>query len=333
MFEHGYALLIGVDQNRTPNLALPTVKKDVTKLKEVLTHPDRCGYLEENVRVVTGMGATRDKILDGLDWLRDKVAADKDQNQTALVYYSGHGHREGSGESFFIPYDVRFPIRTGALPAKDFPEILADINPRRLFVILDCCHAEGMNVKDASAQHVASAAVTKETPGMGRLAEGDGRVILSSSRGTQQSWIRSDGEMSVFTYHLAEALIGHAGRPAEPDVTVTEVMDYVARSVPKTAREQHDAEQQPFFQYSGSSFPIALVIGGKGIAKGMTPPDPLAELPHVKATMNLKELEGEATNVDIDEMNRGNLEANAAGETIREGGKFTNLKINKLGKR
>ena len=37
--------------------------------------------------------------------------------------------------------------------------------------------------------------------------------------------------------------------------------------------------------------------------------------------------------IDIDEMNRGNLEANAAGETIREGGKFTNLKINKLGKR
>ena len=77
MFEHGYALLIGVDQNKQPNLALPIVKKDVTKLKEVITHPERCGYREENVQVLTGPDATRSNILDGLEWLKAKLEAER----------------------------------------------------------------------------------------------------------------------------------------------------------------------------------------------------------------------------------------------------------------
>src|SRR5262245_6732136 len=188
MFEHGYALLIGVDQNKLTDLALPIVKKDVTKLKEVITHPERCGYLEDNVRVLTGAEATREKILDGLDWLRARLEADPDANQTAFIYYSGHGHREASGESFLIPYDARFPIRLGGLAAKDFAESIDSIRPRRLLVVLDCCHAEGMEVKDAKESGLASAAVTLETPGVGLLAEGDGRAVLSSSRGSQLSW-------------------------------------------------------------------------------------------------------------------------------------------------
>jgi hypothetical protein len=83
MFNHGYSLLIGVDQNKIADLALPIVKKDVTKLKEVITHPDRCGYSEENVRLLSGTEATRSNILDGLDWLKESLLADKDANQTA----------------------------------------------------------------------------------------------------------------------------------------------------------------------------------------------------------------------------------------------------------
>src|SRR6185436_15402219 len=153
------------------------------------------------------------------------------------------------------------------------------IRPRRLLVVLDCCHAERLEVKDAKESGLTSIAVTTATPGVGLLAEGDGRAVLSSSRGNQQSWIRNDGQMSVFTYHLVEALTGHTGRPAWRDVTVTEVMEYVGRTVPVTARSQHGADQEPVFRYSGTSFPIALVLGGKGVEKGAAAPDPLAEPP------------------------------------------------------
>jgi hypothetical protein len=189
-----------------------------------------------------------------------------------------------------------------------------------------------MNVKDATKSGLSSAAVTPDTPGVGLLAEGDGRAVLSSSRGTQLSWIRSDGQMSVFTYHLVEALTGHAGRPAYPEVTATEVMEYVGRTVPATARSQHTAEQDPVFRYSGTAFPIALVLGGKGVEKGVAAPDPLGELPlRVRSTLDVDEVEGKATGLDIEEMNRGQAESTTSAKIVKEGGELTGTRIKKLG--
>ena len=331
MFEHGYALLIGVDENKIPNLALPIVKKDVTKLKEVITHPERCGYPDENVRALTGSDATRTNILDGLDWLKTRLDGDATANQTALIYYSGHGHREASGDSFLIPFDARFPIRTGGLRASDFAEIIDGIRPQRLLVVLDCCHAGGLNVKDVSDIGVSSSAVTPDMPGVGLLAGGDGRAVLSSSRGIQKSYVRGDGQMSVFTYHLVEALTGHTGRPDWPDVTVTEVMEYVGRTVPATARSQYEADQEPMFQFSGTSFPIALVMGGQGLAKGLSAPDPLMELPvRIRSTLAVGDVDGEATNVEVAEMGGGSIDATTTAGKVGKGGKVTGVTIGKV---
>ena len=66
-FEHGYALLIGVDANAVAKWALPDVAKDIAALREVLVHPERCAYLADNVNVLTGKAATRQGILDGLE--------------------------------------------------------------------------------------------------------------------------------------------------------------------------------------------------------------------------------------------------------------------------
>jgi uncharacterized caspase-like protein len=332
MFDHGYALLIGVDQNKIADLALPIVKKDVAKLKEVITHPDRCGYPEKHVRVLTDAEATRANIISGLDWLKESLLADKEPSQTTFIYYSGHGHRDESGESFLIPYDFRFPVGLGALAARDFAAIVEEISPRRLTVILDCCHAEAMGVKDVAGHSMKTAALTPETPGIAALAKGDGRAILSSSRGDQKSWIRKDEQMSVFTYHLIETLTGHVGRPDEPEVLVTEVMDYVARKVPATTRAEWKAEQEPAFQMSGSAFPLALVLGGKGIQKGVAAPDPLVKLPVViKSQMDVDTIEGEATNVEVGRLRNGQIDANAKVGTVKKGGKLVGVKIDEAG--
>jgi hypothetical protein len=332
MFEHGYALLIGVDQNKVPRFALPTIKNDVTKLNEIITHPERCGYLRDNVRLLTGTDATREKILDGLDWLRTKLEADTDTNQTVFIYFSGHGHRETSGEPFLIPYDLRFPIRLGSLNANDFAEGINNLKPRRLLVVLDCCHAESMNVKDTAQSSLTSTAVTPDTLGIDLLADGDGRAVLSSSRGSQESFIRLDGQMSVFTYHLVEALTGHAGRPAWPNVTVTEVMEYVGRAVPVTVLKEQSVEQEPVFDFSGTAFPIALVLGGKGVENAAAAPDPLAELPIVvRSTLTVDEVAGEATNVAIDEMHAGKVDADTTAKKVEKDGKLISVKIGTLG--
>jgi hypothetical protein len=297
-FSNGYALLIAVNENSVAKWALPDVVKDVAALEEILIHPERCAYPPQNVKVITGEEASRGNILDQLEWLEERIKADATGNATAVVYYTGHGWRDTSvepDEFYFIPYDVREDkIRSRALRARDFADAIAALEPKRLLVVLDCCHAGGMGVKQVvpapagyapsafkSAELMAGEEIVAEpgAKGLKQLAEGRGRAVFSSSTGEQSSYMRPDGKMSIFTYHLIEALTGHA-QPQEgaTDVLVSDVMSYVHRHVPKSADEAWGRDQDPDLKTSGI-FPVALLLGGREWSKDLEAPDPLARLP------------------------------------------------------
>ncbi len=296
-FNNGYALLIGVNESYVTKWALPDIAKDISGLEKVLIDPERCAYPQENIKVVMGQAATRQKILDELEWLQKCLNADKSNNATAIIYYTGHGWRDTSTDPsglYFIPYDVREDkIRSRALRATDFAEAVYGIKPQRLLVILDCCHAGGMGVKDVALlpdgyNRVAippSLLMEEEeeeevaSPGakdLQMLTQGKGRAILSSSTGEQRSYMRRDGKMSIFTYHLIEAFTGHA-QPQEgaTEALVSDVMSHIWRSVPpQTAKTDWNVEQTPDYLVSGN-FPVALLLGGKGLNKGELAPNPL----------------------------------------------------------
>ncbi len=297
-FANGYALLIGVNENNVAKWALPDVAKDIGALQPVLTHPQRCAYPPDQVKVITGQAATRAGILDGLEWLQQRVAGDPSGNATAVVYYSGHGWRDdlvNPPTYYLVPYDLKATsMRLSSLAALDFAAAVQTLAPRRLLVILDCCHAGGMEVKGPvpTAPAYVSAAIPAAlllpdapavAPGNGAkgletLAQGSGRAVLSSSQGQQSSYLRKDRAMSIFTYHLIEALTGHA-QPASgaSEVLVSDVMSYVWRTVPQSAQADWGEPQEPDYQVSGN-FPVALLLGGQGLAKGMAAPDPLQDL-------------------------------------------------------
>lgn len=285
-FSHGYALLIGVHESQTPAYALPTVAKDVDALRAVLTAPTRCAYPDTHVKTLTGAAASKQGILDGLTWLKQQVAADV--HATALVYYSGHGWRDTSNpdDYYFIPYDTQDTnLRQSALRAADFAAAIDKLHPPRLLVVLDCCHAGGMGVKDATLPletYTPAAAPLSLWPEMGggkgldALTVGRGRAVLSSSTGAQKSWFRLDGTLSIFTYHLIAALTGHAQPQAgAAEVLVSDVMSHVTRQVSTQVRAERQADQTPDFRVTGN-FPVALLLGGKGLTPGQPAPDPLA---------------------------------------------------------
>jgi uncharacterized caspase-like protein len=296
-FSNGYALLIGVNESQVPGWALPKVAADIDALHTVLVNPERCGYLSENVKVIKGKGSTRQGILAGMAWLQEKIAVDKSGNATAILYYTGHGWCDTDGpatDHYLIPFDVQQgQIKLTALRSSDFASAVQDLAPKRLFVALDCCYAAGVGAKDLPLPYGMKAAavpvdlfvrgekavaIAIGTKGLEGLTRGSGRAVISSSQGGQVSWLRRDGSMSIFTYHLIEALTGHA-QPAEgaTEVLVTDVMSYVHRKVPVSAMKDWKAEQQPDYQLSGN-FPVALLLGGKGLAMGTTAPDPLTPL-------------------------------------------------------
>ena len=251
VFADGFALLIGVNESKDPRLALPAVLNDVTALRDVLASPRYCAYPAEHVRMISGKKATRAAIMDGLGWLKQQVEAAPDvSNATALVYYSGYGGADTSTAlptTILAPYDFeREHSATSALPIYDFAQALADIRPKNLLVVLDCSHSGLM------AEQITE-----------RIPKNQSFAILTSSHGDQQSYTRHDRSMSVFTYHLIEALLGQGQPAGSPYVLISDVMSYVYRKTPETVHAESGQLQEPEFRLT-ANFAIGLLQGGQG---------------------------------------------------------------------
>ena len=278
-FEHGYALLIGVGKSAYSGLSLPVTVNDTQSLYAALIDPDLCAYPdnEEHIRVLNDEKATRSAILEGLNWLKIKTEADSEA--TALVYYSGHGWLEDSSNLYYLlQHDINpFDIPGSALSSEDFTHALRQVKPERLLVVLDCCHAAGMATskdREATVPLNLPKGFTEVAPSESKglidaLKQGKGRVVFTSCRAEQKSWIK-DQSNSIYTYHFLEALQGADNKPGETEVRVSNMMHYLSKAVPESVKklrtvQQNPVQQNPWFDMGTEDFAIAKLRGGKGL--------------------------------------------------------------------
>ena len=277
LFTHGYALLIGVGTTADPRHSLPVTVKDAQVLKDVLTDANFCAYpnTRDHVRLLKNEGATRSAILEGLDWL--KGCADADPDATIVIYYSGHGTDLDSNAYYLLQHDFNEQaIPQTALSAETLTEKLRNIKAKRLWVIIDSCHAEGMaTAKNNLPADFLPTALPKGV--IHALKQGEGRAVFTSSRGNQDSCVRPDRTLSLYTYHLIEALKGGANQPGDRLVKISHVMTHLGNTVPESARNLCRTEQTPFYEGAMEDFPVALLRGGKGLPSPTQSP----ELPRV----------------------------------------------------
>jgi uncharacterized caspase-like protein len=275
LFNQGYALLIGVGECAYQRLSLSVTVKDTQAIYAALIDPELCAYPNdrEHIRVLNNKEATRSRILEGLKWLKEK--AEIEPEATIFVYYSGHGWLNRDDNSFYlIQHDVKpAKLAATALSGKAFTEALREIQAERLLVVIDSCHAAGMATSKDPEE--ADAELLDEfddfqrvAPSQGlffALTQGKGRVVFTSSEGEQKSWIKKDNSMSIYTFHFWEALQGAANNPGDSDVTVSNLMNHLGKTVPKTARDLYNAQQTPHFDFDTVDFAIAKLRGGKGL--------------------------------------------------------------------
>ena len=136
-----------------------------------------------------------------------------ERGDTLLVYYSGHGVLDVTGNLFLATRDSRTDrLRSSMVSAADLSAMIDESVARTQVIVIDCCHSGGFKGGEVS----------------GALA-GAGRFVLTSCRtGELANDAHSLNRASVFTHHLVEALRGGA-----PDldgdglVGVNAVYDYV----------------------------------------------------------------------------------------------------------
>jgi hypothetical protein len=253
--QNTHALITGVgsyDHQRFANL--PATVRDVHTLTDVLLDPDRGAYRPDCMRTITGPDATAANIRMGLA----RLAESTNGESTVFVYFSGHGGRaleDGHWRTYLCPREANpYDLANTAVSGDEFSAALAAIPARRLLVILDACHAGG------SAQLKSGDGTTIWKYGLPEnyyeaLSQGSGRVVIASSKAEQYSHVRPQGDLSLFTYHLRDALIGQAAVRGDGLVHVLDVFHYVNEAV-----QADEPDQIPILKVKDLdlNFPIAV---------------------------------------------------------------------------
>ncbi len=245
LFKHGYALLVGVGAD------LPVTVQDAIGLRDILIDQQRCIYPQDQVKLLTESQATRQGILDGLDWLSTQIK--NDSEATVVVYFSGHG---GLMPNYhLVPFDYSAQdLANTAVSGPEFTEKLRAIPAQKLLILLDCCHAGGM--AEIKRPGFAKSPMPPELSQV--LTAGSGRVVIASSRGDEVSYTGTP--YSVFTQALREGLAGYGAAERDGYAYIADVAMYVSRVVSNRTKDR----QHPILKLSAAdNFAIAYYAGGE----------------------------------------------------------------------
>lgn len=244
LFKHGYALLIGVGGD------LPTTVSDATALHDILIAPQRCAYPPDQVKLLIKDQANRQGILDGLDWLINKVQSDR--QATAIVYFSGHGGFAPGYHLVPSGYNSRKIDKT-AVSSAEFTQKIQRIPAQKMLILLDCCYAAGMaTIKTSSFK---SSSFPPELIAV--LAQGSGKIFIASSRQDEVSYLGSP--YSVFTQALREGFAGYGASIRDGYAYIADVALYVSRVV----HSRTGGKQNPVLNLShADNFALAYYAGG-----------------------------------------------------------------------
>jgi uncharacterized caspase-like protein len=257
IFSQGHALIVGVGAD------LPNTVNDADGLARILKDKGRCGYPADQVVLLTQEKADRAGILKGLE----QVMAAADEQSTVLIYFSGHGYRvasSGKAQHFLMPYGYALGnLVETAIADDEFSAALKEIPAQKLLLLLDCCHAAGIDQTKSPGLTLKNAAIPPAAEDF--LAQGKGRVAIASSRAEELSF--AGKPYSAFTLALLEALTGSGANEQDGYVRVGDMAMYTSwRVVARTRDRQH-----PVLRFQeADNFQIAYYAGGD--AKPKAPP-------------------------------------------------------------
>ena len=242
-----YILAVGVSHYKDPTLQLRYAAKDAADVAAAWAAQQGGLYREVVSRILRDEQATRDAVLEGLDWIERETTS----RDVALVLLSGHGDNDGDGAYYFLPYDVDPDrLRRTGVPDIEIRRSLSHVAGKALF-FFDTCHS-------GSVMSGRKAAPTDINGFVSELASAEnGLVVFAASTGREFAQERDEWKNGAFSKALIEALSGKAEQlPGHGVITISALEYWLAERVKTlTGGQQHPTTAKPT---TIRDFPIAV---------------------------------------------------------------------------
>lgn len=242
-----YILAIGVSDYQNDELDLQYASKDARDFTAAMQKQKGGLYKDVRVKLLTDAGATKNDILDGMDWIVKQTTS----RDMAMIFIAGHGINDNMGTFYFLPYEADLEsMRRSCLMFTEFKYTTSSV-AGKVVAFVDACHSGGVMGSNRRAPDVNSL--------VNELSDVEsGAVVFTSSTGKQYSLEDASWGNGAFTEALIEGLSGKADLFKKGKITVKTLDAYVAERV----KELTKGQQTPtaVIPESIPDFPIGLVF-------------------------------------------------------------------------
>lgn len=236
-----YVLAVGVSKYKNPDYNLGLAAKDATDFARTMQNQKGKLYGDVVVRLLTDDKATKDDVLEGLDWLKQQVTS----RDVGIMFVAGHGMNDKLGSYYFLPHNVNPEqlIRTG-VSQDDIKRTFANLPGKTIFFVDTCFSGSVLG--------------TVRTSGfINELASAEnGAVVFAASTAGQESQENASWGNGAFTKSVVEGLNGKADFRKNGLITAKGLDYYVDDRV----KELTKGQQSPVSIAPGgiTDFPIAV---------------------------------------------------------------------------
>jgi len=239
-----YVLAIGITRYRAAGL--PVVRFPAKDAHDFITlaKAEEGGLLYGKVVLypkhasLEDADATRDAILDGLDWIQHAVA---NSNDVAIVFLSGHGINTPDQHYRFLPYDYDPDrIERTTITDAELQQFITKIGGKTLFFFDTCFSGNVLAGKGPDTK-----------PNVDKFANElraakNGVVVFASSTGDELSLEPPGLSNGAFTKAVVDGMRGAAARSGSSVISISDLESYVSRTVHDlTNGNQHPMTAKP----------------------------------------------------------------------------------------
>ena len=227
-----YVLAIGVSKYQNKDYALSYPAKDAQDFAAVWMRQKGGLYSEIVERVLTDEKASKDAVLDGLEWITQATG----DNDTAIIFFAGHGVNDQSNDYYFLPANADVSkLKRTCLASSDIRTTVRNLKGKTLFFV-DTCHSG--NALGSTSDLVRRDRVDVNGFVNELSSAENGVIVFAASTGKQESLESATWNNGAFTKALVEGLNGEADVRGKGFITVSLLEFYISDRVKELTKDR-----------------------------------------------------------------------------------------------